>query len=136
MSCLKLLVKSVKAAEVLTLPLDGCVWQLEWIAVWRFLSLPITYKRSLSSSFRLDTYKTDRTRWYESLPLQIPNSKLGLGEMNSPLVGISKRLRGDCKSFWKGLALTVFIINPWLSYYVQYFFACKNMMTPLPWSWS
>lgn len=92
MSRLKLPVISVEAAETLALPQDRCLWQVEWIAVWRFLSLSINCKRSFSSSFRLDTYKTDRIRWYESLPLQIPNNKLGLGEMNSPLVGISKRL--------------------------------------------
>lgn len=107
MSCFKLPVKSVESAETLPLPQDRCLWQVEWIAVWRFLSLSINYKRSLSSSFRLDTYKTDRIRWYESLPLQIPNNKLGLGEMNSPLVGISKRLWGNCMSCWKQFSLQI-----------------------------
>lgn len=107
MSCLKLFVRSVAAAETLALPQDRHLWQVEWIAVWRFLSLSINYKRSLSSSFRLDIYKTDRIRWYESLPLQIPNNKLGLGEMNSPPAGISKRLQGNCMSCWKEFSLRI-----------------------------
>jgi len=52
-SCLKLPGESVETAETLTLPQDRHLWQVEWIAVWRFLSLSINHKRRLSSSFRL-----------------------------------------------------------------------------------